>query len=186
MIKEMRLLFLMLPFFLSAQEWQVLEDEDAIKISIDGNIVAGDKHTIYFFPAEEEGCEVAHSYFSSYSMADRAVAEMKNLPSKYVLANINDKEKFLATAVTASEFLLGTLVYFYATSNAAEDLLEFYAEDDLISIELMDFYDTETNKRLNVNIEDYFDLPKNTWNLAGLAEALELGKEKCLASDYAQ
>ena len=183
MMNNLRVLLLLLPFLLGAQEWEVSVDEDAIKISIDGNIVAGDRQNIYLFPAEGESCEVAHSYFSSYSMADKAVADTKDLPSKYVLANINDKEKFLVTAITASEFLLGTIVYFYATSNAVEDLIEFYAEDELISIELLDFYDIENSKRLNVNIEDYFDLPKNTWNLDGLAKALELGKEKCLSSD---
>lgn len=183
MMNNLRMLLLLLPFLLGAQEWEVSVDEDAIKISIDGNIVAGDRQNIYLFPAEGESCEVAHSYFSSYSMADKAVADMKNLPSKYVLANINDKEKFLATAITASEFLLGTIIYFYTSSNAVEDLIEFYAEDELISIELLDFYDIENSKRLNVNIEDYFDLPKNTWNLDGLAKALELGKEKCLSSD---
>ena len=180
----MRLLTLLLPFFLVAQEWEVSVDEDAIKISIEGNIIAGDRHIIYLFPSEEESCEVAHSYFSSYSMADKAVADMKNLPSKYVLANANDKEKFLATAITASEFLLGTITYFYASSNDIEDLVEFYAEDELISIELMDFYGIESNKRLNVNIEDYFDLPKNTWNLDGLVEALKIGEEKCLSRKY--
>ena len=183
MMNNLRVLLLLLPFLLGAQEWEVSVDEDAIKISIDGNIVAGDRQNIYLFPAEGESCEVAHSYFSSYSMADKAVADTKDLPSKYVLANINDKEKFLATAITASEFLLGTIIYFYTSSNAVEDLIEFYAEDELISIELLDFYDIENSKRLNVNIEDYFDLPKNTWNLDGLAKALELGKEKCLSSD---
>tara|TARA_Y100000748_G_scaffold137409_1_gene115255 strand:+ start:326 stop:451 length:126 start_codon:yes stop_codon:yes gene_type:complete len=41
----MRLLLLLLPFFLVAQEWEVsVEKNETVTISIEGNISAGDKH----------------------------------------------------------------------------------------------------------------------------------------------
>ena len=186
----MRTTILILAFinlYLGAQEWEVsVEEDQSVTISIEGNITAHDKHRIRLVPFTHEPCFVAHSYFSNYSAADKAITDIETMPSKYLLAVANEKEKFLVVASGVNEFALGSIMLFYASSNTIADLLDYYSGEEVISIELLDFYDTETNKRLNMNIEDYFDLPKNTWNLAGLAEALESGKEKCLASDYAQ
>ena len=53
MMNNLRMLLLLLPFLLGAQEWEVSVDEDAIKISIDGNIVAGDRQIFTYFPQRE-------------------------------------------------------------------------------------------------------------------------------------
>ena len=183
----MRLLLLLLPFFLVAQEWEVsVENDESVTISIEGNISVGAKHRIRLVPSADMPCFVAHSYFSNYSAADKAITDIEAMPSKYLLAVANEKEKFLVTASGVYEFGLGSIMLFYASSNTIADLLDYYSGEEVIRIELLDFYDIESNKRLNANIEDYFDLPKNTWNLDGLAEALETGKEKCLSSDYVQ
>jgi hypothetical protein len=186
----MRTTILILAFinlYLGAQEWEVsVEDDESVTISIEGNISAGDKHRIVLVPFTHEPCFVAHSYFSNYSAADKAITDIETMPSKYLLAVANEKGKFLVTASVVNEFGIGSIMLFYASSNTIADLLDYYTSEEVISIELLDFYDIESNKRLNVNIEDYFDLPKNTWNLDGLAEALELGKEKCMLSEYAQ
>jgi hypothetical protein len=186
----MRTAILVLAFinlYLGAQEWEVsVEDDESVTISIEGNISVGDKHRIRLVPSADEPCFVAHSYFSNYSAADKAITDIETMPSKYLLAVANEKEKFLVTASGVYEFGVGSIMLFYASSNTIADLLDYYSGEEVISIELLDFYEIESNKRLNANIEDYFDLPKNTWNLDGLAEALETGKEKCLSSDYAQ
>ena len=186
----MRTAILVLAFinlYLVAQEWEVsVEDDESVTISIEGNISAGDKHRIVLVPFTHEPCFVAHSYFSNYSAADKAITDIETMPSKYLLAVANEKEKFLVTASVVNEFGLGSIMLFYASTNTIADLLDYYTGEEVISIELLDFYDIESNKRLNMNIEDYFDLPKNTWNLDGLAEALELGKKKCMLSEYAQ
>ena len=186
----MRTAILVLAFinlYLVAQEWEVsVEDDESVTISIEGNISVGDKHRIRLVPSADEPCFIAHSYFSNYSAADKAITDIETMPSKHLLAVANEKEKFLVYASVVNEFGLGSIMLFYASSNTIADLLDYYSGEEVISIELLDFYDIESNKRLNMNIEDYFDLPKNTWNLDGLAEALETGKEKCLSSDYAQ
>ena len=186
----MRTAILVLAFinlYLVAQEWEVsVEDDESVTISIEGNISAGDKHRIRLVPSADEPCFIAHSYFSNYSAADKAITDIETMPSKYLLAVANEKEKFLVTASGVYEFGLGSIMLFYASSNTISDLLDYYSGEEVISIELLDFWDYENQEPLNVNITDYFDIPQNTWNLDGLAEALETGKEKCLASDYAQ
>tara|TARA_B100001063_G_scaffold209389_1_gene206389 strand:+ start:503 stop:1063 length:561 start_codon:yes stop_codon:yes gene_type:complete len=186
----MRTAILVLAFinlYLGAQEWEVsVEENESVTISIEGNISAGDKHRIVLVPFTHEPCFVAHSYFSNYSAADKAITDIETMPSKYLLAVANEKEKFLVTASVVNEFGLGSIMLFYASSNTIADLLDYYSGEEVISIELLDFWDYENQEPLNLNIADYFDIPQNTWNLDGLAEALESGKEKCLASNYAQ
>jgi len=186
----MRTAILVLAFinlYLGAQEWEVsVEENESVTISIEGNISAGDKHRIVLVPFTHEPCFVAHSYFSNYSAADKAITDIETMPSKYLLAVANEKEKFLVTASVVNEFGLGSIMLFYASSNTIADLLDYYTGEEVISIELLDFWDYENQEPLNLNIADYFDIPQNTWNLDGLAEALESGKEKCLASNYAQ
>ena len=51
----MRLLLLLIPFFLAAQEWEVsVEENESVTISIEGNISAGDKHRIVLVPFTHE------------------------------------------------------------------------------------------------------------------------------------
>ena len=186
----MRTAILVLAFinlYLVAQEWEVsVEDDESVTISIEGNISVGDKHRIVLVPFTHEPCFVAHSYFSNYSAADKAITDIETMPSKYLLAVANEKEKFLVTASGVYEFGLGSIMLFYASSNTIADLLDYYSGEEVISIELLDFWDYENQEPLNLNITDYFDIPQNTWNLDGLAEALESGKEKCMLSKYAQ
>ena len=186
----MRTAILVLAFinlYLVAQEWEVsVEDDESVTISIEGNISVGDKHRIVLVPFTHEPCFVAHSYFSNYSAADKAITDIETMPSKYLLAVANEKEKFLVTASVVNEFGLGSIMLFYASSNTIADLLDYYSGEELISIELLDFWDYENQEPLNLNITDYFDIPQNTWNLDGLTEALETGKEKCMLSEYAQ
>ena len=180
MSKTRYLIVLLFSLNIFPQEWDMLVEDDVVTVSIDGNIIAGDTHRFMFFPFSEDQCQLAHTYFSNYSMADNAIAQMENLPSKYVLARVNEKEEFLATAITAMDFLLGTIVYFYASRNTIEDLVSFYSGDDVITIELLDFYDLDNQKSMNLDIYNYFDIPKNTWNLKGFEEAMKKGQEECL------
>ena len=186
----MRTAILVLAFinlYLGAQEWEVsVEENESVTISIEGNISVGDKHRIRLVPSADEPCFIAHSYFSNYSAADKAITDIETMPSKYLLAVANEKEKFLVTASGVYEFGLGSIMLFYASSNTIADLLDYYTGEEVISIELLDFWDYENQEPLNLNIADYFDIPQNTWNLDGLAEALESGKEKCMLSKYAQ
>ena len=186
----MRTAILVLAFinlYLGAQEWEVsVEENESVTISIEGNISVGDKHRIRLVPSADEPCFIAHSYFSNYSAADKAITDIETMPSKYLLAVANEKEKFLVYASVVNEFGLGSIMLFYASSNTIADLLDYYSGEEVISIELLDFWDYENQEPLNLNIADYFDIPQNTWNLDGLAEALESGKEKCMLSKYAQ
>ena len=177
----MRLLLLLLPFFLVAQEWEVsVEGDESVTISIEGNISVGDKYRFIVPRNTEEPCNIAESYFSNYTMVENAEKKLNNLPSKYLLAEINQKEKSIVISAATGKFLGGAISYIFLTRNNIEDIIDYYSGEEVISIELLGFYDIDKHELLDVNIEDYFDIPINTWNLAGHEEALKKGKEEYL------
>ena len=155
------LIILLVSLNIFPQEWEMLVENDVVTVSIEGNIAVGDRHRFMFFPARslnpessEVPCQLVHTYFSNYSMAENSVDDIDDLPSEYLLASINEKEKFLATAITAADFLLGSLTYFFASRNTIEDLVSFYSEDDVITIELLDFYDLDNQESQDNAITD--------------------------------
>ena len=53
-------------------------------------------------------------------------------------------------------------------------------DNENFSIELLAFYDLENQQAYEVDISTYYDIPKNSWNLIGLKDALNEAKERCL------
>jgi len=53
-------------------------------------------------------------------------------------------------------------------------------DNEAIEIELLSFYDLKNQQTINQKITDYFDVPKNSWNLEGLETALSQGQSLCL------
>jgi len=161
-------------------EWKIQEEFGGITVYTEGNISVGDKYRFILSRNTEEPCNIAESYFSNYTMVENAEKKLNNLPSKYLLAEINQKEKSIVVSAVTDKFLSGAISYIFATRNNIEDIIDYYSGEEVISIELLGFYDIDKHELLDVNIEDYFDIPINTWNLAGHEEALKKGKEECL------
>ena len=126
--------------------------------------------------------KIGNNWEKLANMVKNAEKKLDNLPSKYILAEINQKEKSVVVPIVTENFLGGAISYFFATRNNLEDIVDYYSGEEVISIELLGFYDIDKQELLNVHIEDYFDIPINTWNLAGYEEALKNGKKKCLLS----
>ena len=69
---------------------------------------------------------------------------------------------------------------FGVSANRVEDLIDFHKDNDKIYLELLAFYDYENNKKIRTEITEYYDIPKNTWDLDGFEEALQKAQLECL------
>ena len=183
----MRNIFLALIVFssfeLSANNWSVDTSSDSISISIDGNISAGDKYRVLLNPKSDIPCEVATQVTSFYSVVSNAEKKFNNLPSNFVLAQVKKgtkQEKFLMEIVSSVDSIGGRRTLFTVSVNEVNQILDFHQDNEVIEIELLSFYDTKKQQKISQKITDYFDVPKNSWNLDGLEDALSNAKLTCL------
>ena len=183
----MRNIFLALIVFssfeLSANNWSVDTSSDSISISIDGNISAGDKYRVLLNPKSDIPCEVATQVTSFYSVVSNAEKKFNNLPSNFVLAQVKKgtkQEKFLMEIVSSVDSIGGRRTLFTVSVNEVNQILDFHQDNEVIEIELLSFYDLKKQQTISQKITDYFDVPKNSWNLEGLEDALSNAKLTCL------
>lgn len=179
----MRLILLLLPLFLSTQEWELTDgflEEGLVTISVHGNISQGDKLMLTFTQDDDANCKNVSETFSLYSTETDVLVGIENLPSEYILAKFNGGEEYLIKPLYILEFGMGSITYFSSGTYEVEDIVESYKENEIIEIELVDFYDIEIQKKLDLDIKDYFDIPTNNWNTQGLEESLLEGRKQCL------
>ena len=185
-----KLLSLTFLFFFNCSYAELIIDEwgeesfldDIIIVSVNGHVTAGDRYRLFFRPLSEERCNQPDSYISFYSVVDDAVEKFENLPSKYIVANINDDETFLTRIEDSGEFIAGARALIYTGTNTTENLIRYHEDRDQIKIQLIAFYDYEEKTYHPEKIDDYFDIPVNTWSLNGFEDAVIFAKNKCLAS----
>ena len=156
--------------------------DDIIIVSVNGHVTAGDRYRLFFRPLSEERCNQPDSYISFYSVVDDAVEKFNNLPSKYIVANINDDETFLASIEDSGEFIAGARALIFMGTISTENLIGYHKGKDQIKIQLIAFYDYEEKTYHPEKIDDYFDIPVNTSSLNGFEDAVTSAKNKCLAS----
>ena len=170
-------------FELSANNWSVDASSDSISISIDGNISVGDKYRVLLNPKSDKPCEVATQVTSFYSVVSNAENKFNNLPSNFVLAQVKKgtkQEKFLMEIVSSVDFFGGKRTLFTVSVNEANQILDFHQDNLAIEIELLSFYDLKKQQTISQKIKDYFDVPKNSWNLEGFEDALSIAKLDCI------
>tara|TARA_Y100000768_G_scaffold378239_1_gene352424 strand:- start:4796 stop:5440 length:645 start_codon:yes stop_codon:yes gene_type:complete len=162
--------------------WQLEEIlEDVVTVAVNGKIVYGDRYRVWFYPNNEADCQLAHSTISFLSVTDNATEKFDNLPSDTLSAKINNEE-ILFNITSASDFL-GTAknVYIDIGVMTADDLLSYFSNYDEIEIELTGFYDSDNEEKLNDEIADYFEFPRNIYSTTGFEKAITLGQANCLA-----
>ena len=167
---------------IDSNDWDVDVLDDSISVSIDGNISAGDKYRVLLSSKADNPCEVATQVTSFYSVASNSEKKFNNLPSNFVLAQVKKgtkQEKFLMEIVNAVDFIGGKRTLFTVSVNEANQILDFHQGNQAIEIELLSFYDTKKQQKIDKKITDYFDVPKNSWNLIGLEDALLNAKSRC-------
>ena len=168
---------------MDSNDWDVDVLDDSISVSIDGNISAGDKYRVLLSSKGDNPCEVATQVTSFYSVTNNSEKKFNNLPSNFVLAQVKKgtkQEKFLMEIVNAVDFIGGKRTLFTVSVNEVNQILDFHQDNEVIEIELLSFYDTKKQKQISQKITDYFDVPKNSWNLEGLKDALSNAKLTCL------
>ena len=178
-----KLLTLLLLSPLAFADWSVDTSSDSISISIDGNISAGDKYRVLLNPQGDKPCEVATQVTSFYSVVSNAEKKFNNLPSNFVLAQVKKgtkQEKFLMEIENFEDFIAGKRTLLTVSVNEINQILDFHQDNEAIEIELLSFYDLKKQQTISQKITDYFDVPKNSWNLEGLNDALSNAKLTCL------
>ena len=168
---------------IGAKAWVIDTSSDSISISIDGNISAGDKYRVLLNPKSDKPCEVATQVTSFYSVVSNAENKFNNLPSNFVLAQVKKgtkQEKFLMEIVSSVDSIGGRRTLFTVSVNETNQILDFHQDNEAIEIELLSFYDLKNQQTISQKITDYFDVPKNSWNLEGLEDALSNAKLTCL------
>ena len=168
---------------IDSNDWNIDILDDSISVSIDGNISAGDKYRVLLSSKGDNPCEVATQVTSFYSVVSNAEKKFNTLPSNFVLAQVKKgtkQEKFLLEIVNSVDFIAGKRTLFTVSVNAANQILDFHQGNQAIEIELLSFYDINKQQKIGMKITDYFDVPKNSWNLKGLEKALSNAKLTCL------
>ena len=168
---------------MDSNDWKIDILDDSISVSIDGNISAGDKYRVLLSLKGDNPCGVTTQVTSFYSVASNSEKKFNNLPSNFVLTQVKKgakQEKFLMEILNSVDFIGGKRTLFTVSVNEANQILDFHQDNEAIEIELLSFYDTKKQQKIGMKITDYFDVPKNSWNLEGLEEALSNAKLTCL------
>ena len=162
--------------------WQLEEIlEDVVTIAVNGKIVYGDRYRVWFYPNNEADCQLAHSTISFLSVTDNATEKFDNLPSNTLSAKINNEE-ILFNITSTSDFLdTAKNAYIDIGIMTADDLLSYFSNYYEIEIELTGFYDSDNEEKLNDEITDYFEYPRNIYSTTGFEKAINLGQANCLA-----
>ena len=165
-----------------SSEWNVDVLTDFVSVSIDGNVSAGDKYRILFNPKSDNPCELITQVTTFFSVVKNADKKFSNLPSQFVLAQVkkgSEKEKFIMTIESTSNFITGKRVLFTVSTNSMEQFINFHRDNQEIEIELLNFYDLKKQRIIRKDITDYFDIPKNSWGLNDIEKSLKKAKSEC-------
>ena len=183
---KLKLVIFFIIFFsvpMVSEEWEIEVTDNNVLVSIPGNIMHGDKYRIILVPENQESCDIANQYISNYALVDQADQKYRELPSQFVLTEMtkgSEKVNFLMEIVSTHDFLLGKSTFFNVSSNSISDLVDFHKNNEKIELKLLDFYDLDKKRKMRVNITEYFDIPKNSWDLNGFEIALKDAKLECL------
>jgi hypothetical protein len=151
-------------------------------VSVNGEVTYGDYFRLVFRPESEESCDEPASYTTFYTIVDNADEKFENLPSKYITTVINEDEKFASIIDHTVDFIAGKRSLLYLATLDTESFVNYQKDFEKITIQLYGFYDLDTQQQLPDDINEYFDITKNTWSLNGLEEAVKAGKERCIAN----
>lgn len=134
---------------------------------VNGKVMHGDKLRIRVLPDQ---CGVGNTITTFYTVQNNP--EIEQQQGKVITATfkgIDIKVKILL--VLDNPEFIGHMVYMDLGWLELEDIKTFFDGHDEVSLELKDDDDFKAS--------DYFDIPKNTWSLNRLDEALDLAEMKC-------
>ena len=161
--------------------WQITdyEDPDRIWVTVNGQITHGDKTRISLSP-KDDSCNLAVTYTTFYTTVDDGAAKFSKLPSKYMVAEIFGGP-VLYEIISTNDFLAGNIAWFFTGSLPLKELKEFFKNKDSFSVELKHFFkEGKEGGVLDIDVEEYFDVPKNSWSLNNFEEALDEAQKECL------
>jgi hypothetical protein len=143
-------------------------NEKNVMVSMNGQIQHGDR--LYFY-IPSANCNRVENLFTFYTAANNS--NLTNLQDQPLAIKINDNEIY-ANVRFMFPMLMGHQVWISIGNYDLDTHIDFLQSYEILNIEIID--------KDSFKSEEYFDIPSNIWSLKGLTEAIEDGKNLCLAS----
>jgi len=140
-------------------------DEEAVVVSVNGEVVAQDKFRIVL---KKGSCDDGYVFTTFYSAKNHP--QINELEKKRIGARLMGVEGELLV-LFSKPFSFGHTVFVSMNSGSIESIKGFFGQRDSISLDL---FDTDTLKA-----SDYFDSKANKWNTANLAATLDKAHKIC-------
>ena len=147
-----------------AAEWKIDMRDDAVDLSITGNITHGERQRFVF---RKENCDRVIHTFSTFTMQP---ADFEKLVGKILVIRFNG-EKIGAKLEGAYKAMLGHLLYFNLGGYGKDVLLGHLKKNKKLTIKFLDGNGYQAS--------DYFDVPFNEWSTSGISEAFEKAYRVC-------
>jgi len=148
-----------------AAEWETIESEETVTLSVTGDITYGERQRFMFRRGE---CKFVYHVFSNYTEQPMNFSQLKGT----VFAIHFNGEFIGAELIGSSKVMLGHLLMFNLGVYDKDILLNYLNENDTISIRLVDGN--------NIKASDYFDMPYNEWDISGITKAFDDAYKTCI------
>lgn len=148
-----------------AKDWQVVDYKKFISLEYSGIVTHGDKLNFNF---SKRNCDRVSYYFSMYSAIKNP--DFMKLKGKSIPLNINGIKTWADTIYT-SPFLMGYRGMFYLGTYNSKEIAKFFNR--------ITNYQIKVVNRNDFNVEKYFDIHFNKWNLSDSKEAFDEAYNLC-------
>ena len=156
------------PFPRIPGKWAVEEIGDKVYVSVNGEMIDGDRLRIEF----DKSCELAHTFTSFHTTKNTpGMLEIKD----QIAAGIFDKNKINLKILFVIEVRQFRSAIVSLGWNDVAYLKNYFEGREKVSLKMLD------DERFKSS--DYLDLVENQWSLSGLGRAIDYGQELCRQRD---
>jgi len=147
---------------IDSKEWDII-------VQVNGTITHADSLRIRIPLLDVDLCNFGNTFTTFYTTADNA--NLHKITGKILKAKFNS-EIINVETLYAIDFLLGYMVFIDMGWNNLDEIKQFFENESEIELILIDGN--------QIRISDYFDIPKNSFSLEGLNDALDRAREECI------
>ncbi len=144
------------------KDWDVMA-------SVNGKVQHGNRLRIKLLPRNVQACRLA-GYTFTYFYAVTGNKDTLNLKDVIIPAEFKH-EPIQVKILFAQPFLLGYAIFMDFGWDRLADLKEYFKGETEVTLTL---HDSDA-----LTIEEYFDMPSETWSLNGFNEALDRATQTC-------
>jgi hypothetical protein len=135
-------------------------------VAVHGEVTHGDRLR---FIIKSNQCDRLHLLFSSYTYLKNT--KILDLQGSMVPTKINGKD-FESEVIAVQPFLMGYIAMFHIGIFPLKEYVSYLSKNPKYEIVISD--------NPTFIAHDYFDIPNNSWNLAGLVPTIEQAQKLCI------